>query len=207
MTDNLLDDLGGLPSSPGSIESGFDKDFAPAKATDKSAPTAEQATAFKTQFKENFGIEAEEFGETVKEMRQFKQEMSELNAAEEFVVDHFEDFAPSPQNQQVMEKYLTENKLPVTRENLETAFDATKDELTGPSTPTKKVPTKPTQSGLSGRESVRTETPDGKLDAAAVERRAWAIPLDQLERELRTSAARSRGLTQQRPTNTAPDDF
>lgn len=122
---------------------------------------------------------------TVDELREIVSERRATKAAESFVVDHQNDYAPIPANYQRLQAYLDANNLEFNRQNLEVAFEATKNELQKPGTRQATPPRKPSASGISDSVSQHSEP---ILSAEAVERHSREIPLSQLRAEIQQRA-------------------
>jgi len=122
---------------------------------------------------------------TVDELREIVSERRATKAAESFVVDHQNDYAPIPANYERLQAYLDANSLEFNRQNLEVAFEATKGDLQKPGTRQTAAPRKPAQSGISDSAS---HGPEPVPTAEQIEQHARTIPLDQLRREIQARA-------------------
>lgn len=123
-------------------------------------PAAESAEETERRERESFRRVAEkEFGAPLEEVRtdiREAREMREYTLANSWALENEANgYYTCPQNGREMAKYLTENKLAVTRKNLDLAFEALKDTLV--SKPQEQAP--PADSTQQQPPSTRTETP------------------------------------------------
>jgi hypothetical protein len=106
----------------------------PAAPRSNYQPAAESAEETERKERETFRKIAEkEFGAPLEEVRtdiREAREMREYTLANSWALENEANgYYTCPQNGRSMAKYLTENKLAVTRKNLDLAFDALKDTL------------------------------------------------------------------------------
>lgn len=69
------------------------------------------------------GVPAAKLAEAVNRLNVLEYNYQADKAAMEFVASHAEDYAACPENSEALTQFLTENKLPVTLNNLEFAFE------------------------------------------------------------------------------------
>lgn len=132
----------------------------PAQPRSNYQPAAESAEETERRERESFRRVAEkEFGAPLEEVRtdiREAREMREYTLANSWALENEANgYYTCPQNGREMAKYLTENKLAVTRKNLDLAFEALKDTLVPK--PQEQAP--PADSTQQQPPSTRTETP------------------------------------------------
>lgn len=132
----------------------------PAAPRSNYEPAAESTEETEKRERETFRRVAEkEFGAPLDEVRtdiREAREMREYTLANSWALENEANgYYTCPQNGREMAKYLTENKLAVTRKNLDLAFEALKDTLV--SKPQEQAP--PADSTQQQPPSTRTETP------------------------------------------------
>ncbi|MFB3922767.1 MAG: hypothetical protein ACE145_13670 [Terriglobia bacterium] len=147
--------------------------------------------------KQTFGAEPEEIKEIVAEKRAEK-------AARSFITEHQADYTPTPRNFALIDGFLQENNLPMTRENLEQAHQALENQFEkAPARPV--APRKPASSGIS--DSDHAAAPVGPQTAEGVITEAYNMPLAQLRQTIQNRAYASRAGKPVAPFHKMSDDF
>ncbi len=131
-------------------------------------------------FRQVFGAEPEEIRELVTERK-------ESRAAAQFLADHAGDYTPSPRNAELIQKFLTQNDLPVSRENLELAHVSLKSDF---ETSGKPASRRPASSGISDTVHAAPQ----HVTAERIIEESYAMPLSQLRLKIQREAyERNRG--------------
>ncbi len=79
--------------------------------------------AFNRLFESVTGASATEFTKTIERVNEIVDSLAAREAAEQFVIDHEDDYLPSVKNFKAIQSLLNEEGLPITRNNLEYAFN------------------------------------------------------------------------------------
>lgn len=159
---------------------------------------------FERLFEATVGMKPSELHTDLAETRARNKDIAETMVGQEFVVDHFEDYVPTPRNYRTIKSFLTDEGLEFTKENLDYAFQELstsglleKPQASKPAEPSdgpriekKPVTQKPLTSGLSGRESTPVKEEPAEVNVEEATRHAYSIPLAQLEREIRSRTTR-----------------
>jgi hypothetical protein len=82
-----------------------------------------QVEGFKRLFELVMGVKPEVMRDTIRNSHQREIERERDMAAVEFMNDHIDDYEPTPRNVKAIGAFLTEQELPVNRQNLEYAFE------------------------------------------------------------------------------------
>lgn len=83
---------------------------------------SDPSTAVTKIFEATVGMSPDQFGKTAEYISKLMQQQQEQSAAEEFIVDHADDFTPSRANSDLLLGLLKNEDLPITRNNLEYAY-------------------------------------------------------------------------------------
>jgi hypothetical protein len=152
--------------------------------------------SFERLFEAVVGMKPSQFKTELDQVRAFKEAQDANKAAQEFLADHKDDYLPTPENYQAIQGFLDSHSLPMTRENLEEAFEelnesglleppqpSTEEENDEGASEAKPVrierkPQKPASSGLSDRRSARrVESPNEP--ATLTDDEIWNLPMDE----------------------------
>jgi hypothetical protein len=122
------------------------------------------AKAFETLFESVTGMKPEEFRSRIEAVDAINEALSEQQAAEGFILDHVEDYHPSPKNSAAIMQFIEREGLAVTRQNLEYAYQELSSSGLLESAPAAKPagdgqPSKPAAPAASPKKPVSTGLP------------------------------------------------